>query len=112
MDNLFLKALEAILTVGIIIFIRYFVPYVKEKIAMSKYDWLVDVISDAVNAAEQTIKGSKVGSVRKDKVVAYIETIVQKYHIDITSEQIDSIIESCVYALKVATSATDDAVRG
>ena len=54
----------------------------------------------AVKAAEQTIKGDKKGVERKAEVIDLVTAWLVERGINISSEQLDSLIEAAVYGLK------------
>lgn len=111
MNNVFLNALEFILSVVVIIIARYVVPYIKTKIEASQYAWIAEIIKEAVNAAEQNIQGEGKGERRKDMVTAFVRDVADRYNINISPEQIDTLIESCVYVLNSGSTESDNAVR-
>lgn len=75
-------------------------PYIKEQLEQSKYKWVADVVSQAVRSAEQTITGSKSGAERKAIVVNFIRSLLIKKNIDISDDQLDTLIEAAVYTMK------------
>lgn len=75
----------------------YVIPYIKQKLSESQYRDLLDVITTAVQAVEQTMEG---GQVKKEEVVKFVSVYLMNHKIDITPEQLDKLIESAVYVLK------------
>ena len=49
--------------------------------------------------SEQTVKEEKSGAKKKAMVLDMIEIICKEAHISITQDQIDSLIESAVFAM-------------
>jgi hypothetical protein len=55
----------------------------------------------AVRAAEQTIKGSGQGAIKKDEVINFVTSWMISHGIQISAEQLDQLIECAVYNLKL-----------
>lgn len=72
---------------------KYLVPYIKQLMT-------IDIVNAAVRAAEQTIKGNKMGGVRKAQVITDVTNWLNKYKINITETQLSLLIEAAVNAMK------------
>lgn len=99
MSDLSMYLVKAAIIVAITITMRYFIPWIKEKIEASKYAWISKWVGDAVQAMEQTIKASGSGPERKAKVVEFIKKLLIKKNISVSDEQLDTLIEAAVWAL-------------
>ena len=99
MNTVLFYMLEIVVIAAIVIITRYIVPALHAYIANSKYAWIANVIADAVDAAEQTVKEEKSGAKKKAMVLDMIEIICKEAQISITQDQIDSLIESAVFAM-------------
>lgn len=75
----------------------YVIPYIKQKLTDAQYKDLLEIITIAVQAVEQTMEG---GQVKKEEVVKFVSVYLMNHKIDITPEQLDKLIESAVYVLK------------
>lgn len=100
MNDLLFSILQVVITCAIAAICRYVIPYIATKLKESKYSFLGDLIFDAVKACEQAIQGDKVGAKRKEAVIEYAKKVCDEYHINITPEQIEALIESCVLTMK------------
>lgn len=100
MNDLIFKIVEVAIYVLIAATFRYLIPTLVTHLKHSKYSFIADIITDAVNAAEQTIQGDGLGADKKKKVVEYAYRACEKYGAKLTEEQIDTIIEAAVRAMK------------
>ena len=99
MNELTFNILKIVLSAAVTIITVVIVPYVREKIKDSKYEKLLEMVEIAVRAAEQTIKGSGNGAVKKDEVVNFVSLWMIQHGIEVTSEQLDQLIEACVFSM-------------
>jgi predicted outer membrane protein len=86
--------LELIITILAGVVCTYLIPYLKQK----RLTWLV---STAVAAAEQAMKDST-GAEKKEYVIKWLANRGITYD----SDKIDAVIESAVYEVKNANTAT------
>ncbi len=102
MNDILFEILKATVVLAVILITRYAVPYLKQIVDNSKYEWVVKMVDVAVKAAEQTIKDGE-----KDKktiVTKFIKSQLIQKNISISDEQLDNLIESAVYAMNEAKS--------
>ena len=102
MNDVLFEILKATVVLAVILITRYAVPYLKQIVENSKYEWVVKMVDVAVKAAEQTIKDGE-----KDKktiVTEFIKSQLIQKNISISDEQLDNLIESAVYAMNEAKS--------
>lgn len=78
----------------------YVVPYIYQLQKNKKYAQIVDLVSVAVRAAEQTIKESGQGAVKKEQVMTFVREWLGKRGVEITDEQLGEIVEGAVWTLK------------
>lgn len=71
------------------------VPYIKSRTTEKQRDDVKFWVQIAVNAAEQVYKEKGQGNIRRQ----YVLNFLSKKGVDITSEQLDVLIESAVYEL-------------
>ena len=93
--------IKAVIVVSIIIVVRYFVPWFREKIEASQYAWLSEWVATAVNAIQQT-DWNKTGPERKAKVMELLKALLIKKNISISDAELDAMIEAAVWAMKQA----------
>lgn len=97
MSEMAFNILKIVLSCATALITVVLVPYIREKVKDSKYNKLLDIVEIAVRAAEQTIKGSGNGAVKKDEVVAFVTWWMVQHGISITEDQLDQLIEACVF---------------
>lgn len=100
MDELMMKILELVITVAIAVITRYLVPYIKTKIETEKINEVMRWVAEFVDAAEQ-VYGAKTGKTKKEFVVDAIKKQCEDLGINITEAQIEALIESAVFDLKL-----------
>lgn len=99
MSDIMLDLIKAVIVVSIIIVMRYFVPWIREKIEVSQHAWIAEWAATAVNAIQQT-DWNKTGPERKAKVVELLKALLIKKNIAISDAELDAIIEAAVWAMK------------
>lgn len=99
MSDIMLYLIKAVIVVSITIVMRYFIPWIREKIEASQYAWVAEWAVTAVNAIQQT-NWNKTGSERKAKVVELLKALLIKKNIAISDAELDAIIEAAVWAMK------------
>lgn len=99
MSDIMLYLIKAVIVVSITIVMRYFIPWIREKIEASQYAWVTEWAATAVNAIQQT-NWNKTGPERKAKVVELLKALLIKKNIAISDAELDAIIEAAVWAMK------------
>lgn len=99
MSDIMLYLIKTVIVVSITIVMRYFIPWIREKIEASQYAWVAEWAATAVNAIQQT-NWNKTGSERKAKVVELLKALLIKKNIAISDAELDAIIEAAVWAMK------------
>lgn len=97
MNELTFNFLKIVVAISAALISAFVVPFLKEKVADIKYQRLLEVVELAVKAAEQTIKGSGMGPVKKDEVITKVTKWIVSHGILITEEQLDQLIEAAVF---------------
>lgn len=100
MNDLTFNILKIVIAVTTVFVSLYVVPLLREKLTDSKYNRLLEMVEIAVRAAEQTIKGSGQGAIKKDEVLEFVTHWMLVHGISISQEQLDQLIECAVYNLK------------
>lgn len=72
---------------------KYLVPYIKQLMTINE-------VETAVKAAEQTIKGSGMGKVKKAQVIKDVTNWLNKHGIKLTEAQLSLLIEAAVLSMK------------
>lgn len=97
MSELTFNILKIVVSVATVFISLYVIPLLKEKLQDAKYARLLEMVEIAVRAAEQTIKGSGQGAVKKEQVIESVSYWMAQHGIDITMEQLDELIEAVVF---------------
>ena len=99
MDEYILLLVRVITTVVVVILTKHVIPILKEKYQLHVDDKVKRVIKDAVEAAEQTIKGSGKGPLKKEEVLKYVIKFLDDQNISVNQDILDTLIESAVFAM-------------
>ena len=99
MNELTFNVLKIVVSVVSALVAVYLIPFIKTKTAEAKYEKLLHIVSVAVRAAEQTIKGSGQGAVKKEEVITFVTKWMVNQGISITQEQLEQLIEAAVYSM-------------
>lgn len=99
MDSLILLIVRVITVIIMVIMTKHVVPILKEKYESHVNDRIKNIVKDAVEAAEQTIKGSGQGSVKKTEVLKYVVKFLDDQNIKVDSDFLNTIIESAVFVM-------------
>lgn len=100
MNDILFEILKAAIILILILISRYGIPYLKQELENTKHDWIIKWIGIMVESTEQTVFGDKKGAERKAIVVKFIKSMLIKKNINLTDEQLDSLIEAAVYEMK------------
>ena len=99
--EIFLMVLEVVLTLAVAVITGVVVPYVRSKIETDKLSKLDYYVKLGIHSAEQIFDGDGKGEEKKKYVVNYITEIINRnLKIDITPEELDTIIEGMVNNVK------------
>lgn len=99
MNEVSLTVLKIIVSVAVSLITAYVIPAIKSYIKAKEGDALMAAVMKAVKAAEQTIKGSGKGTVKKEKVLEWVHDWLTQNKIFITEEDLEQLIEAAVYAI-------------
>lgn len=100
MNDLTFNILKIVISITVAIVSSYIIPLLREKVTDSKNKRLLEMVEIAVKAAEQTIKGSGQGAVKKDEVIKFVSKWMIAHGVLITEEQLDQLIEAAVFNMK------------
>ena len=109
-NNLIYNILLALIVALIGIIMRTLFPYLKAKkeeattaIRQTRWAWAADIIDAVVKAVEQTVEDGVHGEAKKDEATRLIMDFFRANHIDLTQEQISTLIETAVQELNANT---------
>lgn len=100
MNEILFNCLLVVVMIVCTLLTAYVIPFLKAKVKNTEYDELLDTIFRAVRAAEQKIKESGMGQIKKAQVIAYVKSWLAAKKITITEEQLDTLIEAAVFIMK------------
>jgi hypothetical protein len=100
MNDVVFTILEAIIILVIMLTMRYLLPFLRVKLQSIMDEELWKAVCKEVKSVEQTIKGSKLGAVRKDEVIARVTAWANSKGISITQKQLGNLIETAVWVMK------------
>lgn len=100
MNEVLFEILKAAVVLAVVILVRYAAPFLRMKVEESKYAWIARWAEIAVRSAEQTIFGDGSNAEKKAVVTKLLKGMLIKKNISISDEQLDSLIEAAVYAMK------------
>lgn len=99
MNDVLFEILKAVVVLAAVLLARYAVPYLKALAENTRYAWVVKWVELAVKSAEQTVFGDKTGPEKKAIVTEFIKNLLIKKNINMTDEQLNTLIESSVYEM-------------
>lgn len=94
--SIVVKLIFAVLTTAIT---YYVIPFITELTEKYKNERFENFVSDSVLAAEQVIKGSGKGAIKKEKVLNEVTEWLKKHDINVSEEVINTMIESIVFTM-------------
>ena len=98
--------LDAIILIGLTLYIRYAAPYITSIAKVKNFDFISGWVDKAVGAAEQVIKGSNMGEEKKDWVIQLLESIGI-----IVDDAVIALIEAAVKAMNDTNGTIKDAAN-
>ena len=98
--------LDAIILIGLILYVRYAAPYITSIANVKNFDFVSGWVDKAVDAAEQKIKGSGMGEERKEWVINLLNSIGI-----IADDAVDALIEAAVKAMNDTNKTIQDAAN-
>lgn len=97
MNDITLKVLEIVVIIAVVLITRYVIPWFKSNTAINENTILIDLVNAAVMYAEQTMTG---GETKKEAVMNMLLEWSNRMGIGITEDQIDTLVEAAVFAMK------------
>lgn len=102
MNDIIFEALKLCVMICVLVIGRYVVPWLHMTISSDKLVMLEEIAKTAVRASQQLYAANS-GEERKKYAEKYIFMFCKQYKIDITTEQIDALIEAAVKTMKMET---------
>lgn len=98
MNEIMFTILEAVVSLVIILVMRYLLPYLRFKLSSLINETLWDAIIKAVKSVQQDPRFS-LGVEKKEEVMVRITAWAVKHGVNITQEQLSQLIESAVWTM-------------
>lgn len=92
-------AIFGIIAKSVIPFLRAKKDAALEQLRATRWFWVADLIDSAVNAVEQTVSEEIHGDDKKELARHYIMEILKENNIEISVDQLDTLIEAAVKAM-------------
>ena len=110
MNNLIFNVLMALIVAIAGIIARQLMPFLRTKkdealtkLRQTQWSWAADIIDAVVRAVEQTVSEEIHGQDKKLLAVQYIAKYLQQAGIELSMDQIDSLIEAAVQQMNAET---------
>lgn len=100
MSDITMEILKVIVMLAVILVTRYLIPLIKDQIGAKQMEEIRAWVKDAVLMAQQ-VYDAKSGPKRKEIVVDLLHNMLIKKNIDISGEQLNTLIEAAVKAMKM-----------
>ncbi|MBP3826276.1 MAG: phage holin [Butyrivibrio sp.] len=101
MRDITLELLKIIVMIASCLIARYLIPWLKAGIDADKEARVKEIISDAVYMAQQ-LYWAKTGEERKEKAIEYAKKILASKGINVSAEELNTILEAAVKQLKIS----------
>lgn len=99
MNDLTITLIRIAVITAVMLITLFIVPYLKTLRESEEFKLIIEAVSKAVNYAEQTIKGSGMGSVKKEEVVDVINDYLKLIGVTLSPALLDVLIEDAVYVM-------------
>ena len=100
MSEMVMEILKVIVMLAVLLVTRYLIPWITAQIGAKQMDEIRAWVKDTVLMVQQ-VHEAKPGVERKAIVVDLIRKMLIKKNIDISEEQLDTLIEAAVKAMKM-----------
>ncbi len=100
MSGVMFEILKVVVMLAVLVLMRYVIPWVKAKIGSENLE-MVNMWVNAAVLMVQQVHNAKPGPERKAIVVEIIREMLIRKNIDISIEQLDTLIEAAVKAMKM-----------
>lgn len=101
MRDIILELLKLTIMVATLVITRYVVPWIKAKTENEVMSTIIDLVAQAVLAAEQCHQAES-GPERKLIVTKFIKTILEQKNLALSDEELDMMIEAAVKQMNAA----------
>lgn len=99
MNDIIFMILETILAASVMAIMRYLIPFLIRGLRAHDFNFAADLVEVAVRAAEQIFDGAGRGSEKYEFVKKHLLEELLKYHITLSEEQLNQLIEAAVQAM-------------
>ena len=102
MSDVLFELLRLSIIIAIVVGMKYLIPWIRENTNLAKNQIVMDIVTAAVQCAEQTITGNGSGIEKKAIVTEFLHAQLIQKNISISDDQLNALIESAVYAMNVS----------
>lgn len=102
LDSITALLVKVVLAVAITLITKYLIPLFNAWYEEKVDEKIKKAIKDAVDAAEQTIKGSGMGNVKKEEVLKMVIEFMNEHGYDINEKKLNTWIEAAVFAMNLS----------
>ena len=101
-ESIFIDISYAVASIVCIIITAYVLPWIKSKVGNERYNMILEAIDRGVRAAEILFSGREPsGPEKKQYVINYIKIWLETRGLEVSSDELDVLIESTVKNLKL-----------
>lgn len=100
MNEISFMFLKVVVAVCAALITAYVVPYLRALKNDTRYGMVIDMVTLAVKAAEQTFREPGKGAEKKAEVIRFVSGWLGDKGIEITEDELNQLIESAVFAMK------------
>lgn len=115
MEQFLFYVLDGILAIALGAFLKFGIPYIKSAINVKNLAFITEWVNKAVAAAEQTIRGTKMGEKRKEQVISFLEKmgiVVDDAVLTIMEAAVKSLQSGIDNAANLITDKIEDLTNG
>lgn len=100
MNDIIFETLKLVVMLAVLVFTRYLIPLVKNKVGNDKMETITKWAKYAVLKAQQVMQ-AETGAEKKAYVTEFLKKLLQAKNISVSDEQLDILIEAAVKEMKM-----------
>lgn len=101
LDSIVALLVKVVVAVAVTLITKYIIPLFRTWYEDRVDEKIKQAIKDAVDAAEQTIKGSGMGGIKKEEVLKIVVEFMREHGYNIDDKKLDTWIEASVFAMNL-----------
>lgn len=103
-NDIVFEVLKLVVMLAVLVFTRYLIPLVKNKVGNDKLETIAKWAKYAVLKAQQ-VMDTETGAEKKAYVTEFLKKLLIAKNISISDEQLDILIEAAVKQMKIKENA-------